>query len=265
MRSLARFSVIGIVGLGLGAAPTAWGQDDAKAHAAAPPSARPTPENDASASPSSSGESMVTPSASARTQTSPGATPAKADEQKPVGGGYSWSEKRNRPSKGKRQAPLDPRRPLAQAPNFELRPDGSSAVTLLLSHETQVTRAGQDRRVEYRLKGAQVGVANNMNPLITAHFATPVVRVVLRRSNDDAVLILELRENVQPTHQILSGPAGGAMLEVTLPKPSHAYLAPREQGQVQQSSTKTSRPDSEPKRRRTAKHQAGKVGPGPRL
>jgi hypothetical protein len=290
MRSLARISIVGLVGLGLGSAATALGQSDGKPSAASPPNVRPAPAPTASVGMPSDeypGASLAASTAKNSTQPAiatnsdplrpverdpwplrdaPQGTVTQLSASRPVDGGYSWSDKKVRPRRPKRAATVDPKRPLVEAPNFALRPDGSSVVTLLLSQATQVTRATQGSRFEYRLKAAQIGVSNNMNPLITDHFATPLERVVLHRSNNDAVLVLELRENVQPTHQIRSGPAGTTMLEVTLPRPSHGYLERKTPTQVQQTKSKTARPDRGPKsRNRTASRPAAKSGPGPGL
>jgi hypothetical protein len=290
MRPLARLSIVGMVGLGLGSASTALGQRDSKPPAASPPNVSPAHTTVASI-PTPSGESSAgsvqasSRKDSAQPPTTPNSDPLRpverdpwpardldagttsnSDASKPVGGGYSWSDRKARPRKARGPAGIDPKRPLVEAPNFALRPDGSSVVTLLLSQPTQVIRAIQGSRFEYHLKAAQIGVSNNMNPLITAHFATPLERVELHRSKNDAILTLELRENVQPTHQIRSGPSGTTVLEVTLPKPSRDYLQPKSSPQVQQPTPRAARSDRGPKRRhRTAQGPDAKSGPGPRL
>jgi hypothetical protein len=81
--------------------------------------------------------------------------------------------------------------------------------------------------VEFALKGVQVGVRNNTNPLITEHFATPLSRVQLRRGQAGAHLLLHLREAVQVTPSMKTGPSGTVIFEVTLPKPSGPYAAPK--------------------------------------
>ncbi len=267
MRSLARISAIGIVGLGLGTATTALGLKDATPTAAGPANAGSVQTTSSSAATGPSNEpTNLSTVASTGADAGRGGMASNADERKPGGGGYSWSEKQRRAAhKASKSAPLDPRRPIAQSPNFELRPDGSSVVTLLLSRPTEVTRVIVGRRVEYQLKDAQIGVANNMNPLVTAHFASPVARVVLRRNKLSATLRLELREKVQPTHLLRDGPAGSSMLEITLPKPTHGYVAPPSQPQSMQGDKDAQSDLSTRRERRKTKRSTQKSGPGPRL
>lgn len=151
------------------------------------------------------------------------------------GGGYTWSEKKPT-TKGKTAKPtqkLDPQRPLAQAPNFEMRADGSSVVTLNLSRTTEISQQSistkkktNPRVTTFLLKHAQIGVRNNTNPLITEHFQTPLRRVVLRRNKKGAILQLEFREDVQVTHSLKVGPAGSVLVEITIPKPTKVYSSP---------------------------------------
>jgi hypothetical protein len=268
MRSLARISAIGIVGLGLGTSAPALGQKGASEPAVAPSNAGPATGTTSAVPAGSSSDSPKTPtSASTRSENrTPGAASNNSDEPKAGGGGYSWSDKKRRSAhKSVKSEALDPKRPLAQAPNFELRPDGSSVVTLLLSHPTEVTRTTAARRVEYRLNEAQIGVSNNTNPLVTAHFPTPLERVVLRRGKHFATLRLDLREDVQPTHQIRSGPAGSSMLEITLPKPTRTYATPTSKAQSKHDGKSADEEPSSKRERRKAKHSAPKSGPGPRL
>jgi hypothetical protein len=148
------------------------------------------------------------------------------------GAGYTWSEKR---SSGKsKSSPLkvrvDPNRPLADSPNFEMRSDGTSVVTVSLSRPTNIIqqsvatkKKSNLRAYVLLLKQAQVGVKNNTNPLITAHFQTPLERVTLRHDKQGAVLRLEFREDVQVTHTVKVGPHGSVLVEIVIPKPSKTY------------------------------------------
>jgi hypothetical protein len=259
MPVLARFSTIFVVGLGLTAATSALGQRDK--NQAAKGVVNVGLSDRAAATTASPGRQAVSGADEPPTASFP-----EAGHKSGGGGGYSWTDKGGRPKKHKKATTIDPSRPLAQAPSFAMRADGSSVVTLALSQTTQVTRVIDAGRVEYRLRDAQIGVSNNMNPLVTAHFSTPVERVVMRRLKDGVALSLELREQVRPLHQIRNGPAGGAVLEITLPKPSRTYAVPKTQ-QVSQPSAVV-REESEPER--TAKHRKGKrpgaqSGPGSRL
>jgi len=267
MKSLARISAIGIVGLGIGAATPAFGDAGTAVPTVAQSNVGPiqksTPAAPARANTQPHSTSVIAPE---RLETTAVGSTSGAEENKSVGGGYSWSEKKRRlAKKSVRTEPLDPNRPLAQAPNFELRPDGSSIVTLSLSHPTEVTRTTAGRRVEYQLKRTQIGVANNTNPLVTAHFATPLRRVVLRRNKNFATLSLELREDVLPIHQLRTGPGGGQLLEIMIPKPTRNYLAPQGKSPSMREDRRAKADSSPRPERHKAARPAPKSAPGPKL
>lgn len=131
--------------------------------------------------------------------------------------------------------PIDPNLPLAQAPSFELRADGTSLVTLIVSKPAEITRVVQKRAkgdslsAQFELRHCQVGVRNNMNPLVTAHFQTPLTRVVLRRSKAGATLRLDFREKVEITQVTKAGPNGTVLVQIVVPKATRTYrtAAPR--------------------------------------
>lgn len=265
MKSLARISAIGMVGLSLGTVAPALGEQGRNVSVGGPLNVGPAQPTTTTTLAESSREAAV-PAASGAVQPSPNATVASkpTDERKSVGGGYSWSNKQRRSAhRVTRSEPIDPKRPLAQAPNFELRSDGSSVVTLMLSMPTEVTRTKVGRRVEYQLKNVQTGVWNNSNPLVTAHFATPLVRVILRRGKRAATLQLELREDVQPTHQLRAGPGGSQVLEITLPKPTRNYVVPAVKPSGKSDDKRDNTAPSTRRERRKAKRVS--PGPGPKL
>jgi hypothetical protein len=61
-------------------------------------------------------------------------------------------------------------------------------------------------------------VANDMNPLVTTHFSTPIKNIRLVPRGKGASLIVDLREPATPRHEIRDVAGGAAVLEVTLPK-----------------------------------------------
>lgn len=129
--------------------------------------------------------------------------------------------------------------------------DGTSVVSLTISRAVAVVERRAGRRLEYRLDTAQVGVDNNLNPLVTGHFPTPLLRASLRREKGGVVLVLQLREHAAPHYVVRTGPAG-FVLEITLPKPTRPLSTPvrAETGAREQ--------DPPERARRTS------IGPGPR-
>jgi hypothetical protein len=167
---------------------------------------------------SGSGESAEISTSASPTvlESRPSATPSE---------GYTWRSAKLTHKQQRHRARLDPKRPLVQAPSFQIRGDGTSVVSLAISRPVSVVESRAGRRIEYRLDTAQVGVENNLNPLITGHFPTPLLRVVLRRDKGGVILVLHLRETTEAAHVVRAGPAG-AVLEVTLPKPTRSFPPP---------------------------------------
>jgi len=150
-------------------------------------------------------------------------------------GGYSWNEKKP----ARRSVPVfrvDPARPLVEAPSFEMLPDGRSRVTLPVSDKTNVGRRTKKQGVVFVVERAQVGVANNLNPLVTTHFATPLSRARLTRQKSSVSLELELRHEVSVTHEVKANPNGSMLLIVTLP------ALPERQSQQTVTPTRTAAP-----------------------
>ncbi|HMA93720.1 MAG TPA: hypothetical protein VKP30_13605 [Polyangiaceae bacterium] len=205
MRVATRASAIGVLGIGLSFSSLASSQGHAapaKTEEVTHPA--PSEKSDRGGASSNQGESG--------TVDVPKSVPSTV-------GGYSWSKKGKGDARtGKRREAIDPNRPLVQAPSFQVRSDGTSLLTLTVSRPLPVVQKVAARRVEYLLKGAQVGIENNLNPLVTEHFATPLVRAKLRRDRAGLILVLELRENVQPVYVMREGVAGTATLAITLPQ-----------------------------------------------
>lgn len=161
------------------------------------------------------------------TEGSTGATAATAGSRPSAtsGEGYTWRSEKRKLHKPQGHRRLDPKRPFVQAPGFQIMADGTSVVSLAMSQPVSVVESRVGKRFEYRLDTAQVGVDNNLNPLVTGHFPTPLLRAALRREKGGVVLVLHLRENLAPKHVVRAGPAG-AVLEVTLPKPMRTFAPP---------------------------------------
>lgn len=102
-------------------------------------------------------------------------------------------------------------------PGFRLLPEGKSRVFVELTRAVAIDERRSRGTVTYTLRGANVPVRNNRNPLITTHFVTPVARARLVPTAADVDLVIELRGDVAPTHQVVSSEGGGARLEVDFP------------------------------------------------
>lgn len=132
-------------------------------------------------------------------------------------------------SRPKVRKAIDPSRPVAHAPNFEMKADGSSTVTVQLSQAVPVepwaakSRHPSPRVLEFLIKGAQIGVRNNTNPLVTEHFQTPLQQVVLKPDGHNARLTLVFREDVTVKPVLVAGLGGSVVVQFTIPKATRSY------------------------------------------
>jgi AMIN domain-containing protein len=117
---------------------------------------------------------------------------------------------------------LAPGTPIATYPSFRLLDDGSTRVTLEVTHKVAVTEHKAKGRVVYTFAGAAVPASNTRLSLPTGFFTTPVERVEVVGRGDAADLIIELREAVEPTYRLLDTPRGSSVLQVDFPRPAAA-------------------------------------------
>ena len=146
--------------------------------------------------------------------------------------GFSWtdapkskSKSKSKPRARRRAPPVDLSKPLATYPGFRMLQDGRSEVWLLVTRQVAVSSREAKGEVVYFIEGAQVGVNNNTNPLVTTHFNTPVSRAYLRRVKRGAELVVVLREPVAPTHATTVEPGGTMVLRVTVGKAHKDYAS----------------------------------------
>ncbi|MBW2277293.1 MAG: hypothetical protein JRF63_07365 [Deltaproteobacteria bacterium] len=78
-------------------------------------------------------------------------------------------------------------------PGFIMLPDGSSRVFLQTTKPLEYKRADKKNRVTLKLKGAEVFLKNNRNPLVTIHFNTPVRRGYLTSRGGAVEFVLEMK------------------------------------------------------------------------
>ncbi len=147
-----------------------------------------------------------------------------AEPKRPsVTGGYAWTEKPRPRKRARRRVHYDPNAPSVTFPGFRLLPDGSSLIWVVVNQTVPVEERRAKGRVTYVLKGAVIRIRNNTNPLVTTHFNTPVSRVRLVRDQAGAQLVLNLREDVSPTHRVVRGPRGMMVLQVRVPQATRAH------------------------------------------
>ena len=178
------------------------------------------------------------------------------------GAGYSW---RDKPSRGKHKklhsTKVNPNLTQAKGPEFVMATDGTSHITVQLSRKVEFNAHATRRRYVVELPSVQVAVANDMNPLITTHFATPLQDARLIAEKKGARLVIDLRESVTPQITLKDG-SGGAILEVVLPKSIRRAAmmteAPQQKGRLRTRSTSKPRISKD-------KSVAPQNGMGPRL
>ncbi len=150
---------------------------------------------------------------------------AEGEEDAPPGvvGGYSWGSKptgtKPRASKPVRriQKQYDHNTPIVTYPGFRVLGDGTSVVWVTVSRSVPVRAERARGQASYFLEGAHVQVWNNTNPLLSSHFPTPVTRTRLRPGETGARLVIDLREDVEPTHEVIEGPRGTMLLRILVP------------------------------------------------
>jgi hypothetical protein len=175
----------------------------------------------------------------AKPQSSAGNDPGRTEA------GYSWRDKRSKGIHRKlHSTKVDPNLTQAKGPEFAIVQDGSSRLTVQLSRKVEIIAQGNRRRFTYDMPNVQVAVANDMNPLITTHFSTPLQHARLIPQKKGARLVVDLRESVTPLYSIRDGSGGGAILEVVLPKSLAKASAA---------------PDAQPKKSRAKSRATGKA------
>ncbi len=168
---------------------------------------RASPAQDTPAQPAPS--ASASPSASAE----PSVRPAT---------GYGWSDHKSRgaahPHRHVRHHAVKRAGPVATMPGFELLGDGGSRFFVQLTQQVPVESHKAKGKLTYVLKGAHVDRRNNLNPLVTVHFNTPVTRARLVPAGKNLNFVLELRADVTPTYKVVPGKDGTSLLVIDFPK-----------------------------------------------
>ena len=108
--------------------------------------------------------------------------------------------------------------PIATLPGFEMLGDGGSRLFVELTQSVQVEQRQARGSLTYVLKGAHVSVHNNVNPLVTVHFNTPVTQARLVPSGHDLLFVIDSRAAVTPTWKLNPAKEGSAVLDIDFPK-----------------------------------------------
>ena len=84
-------------------------------------------------------------------------------------------------------------------PGFMMHKDGGSCFFVQTSQPVQTAYKRSEGRLELVLRNTRVHLKNNFLPLETQFFDTPVTRAtVQRKSQNDVVMVFEMREDVMP-------------------------------------------------------------------
>jgi hypothetical protein len=116
----------------------------------------------------------------------------------------------------KRKAKMNRQGPIATFPGFRMLEDGTARVYVEISQKVDISELAAEGRVVYRMKGVYVPTRNNRLPLLTAFFPTSIARVQLVEQDDDADLVIELKQPAKLEYRIVES-EGGVVLQVDCP------------------------------------------------
>ncbi len=89
------------------------------------------------------------------------------------------------------------RRNFVTWPGFELLEHGSR-IFVQSTRPVTYRRIEEPNRIVLVLENTRIHLRNNLNPLVTAHFNTPVAEAYLRRHRRHTHLVLEMKVGVEP-------------------------------------------------------------------
>lgn len=178
----------------------------------------------------------ATPPAHPTKEAPPAKAPPAPAADKPAPKAAHAPRRAQRARRHRRAIPPDAA--IATYPGFRVLPDGSSHVFVEVSKKIEVVEQKSGARVVYVLKGAVSPSRNNLLPLMTGFFRSPVDRVQLVEQGDDLALVVTLRE-ATPVEHTLRESEGGVLLDVKV-APSKAPADTARADAVVPASTKRS-------------------------
>jgi len=112
-------------------------------------------------------------------------------------------------------------------PGFMMLEDGSSRVFLQTTQELTYSLEPSQNAIALNLQGASVFLRNNLNPLVTEHFNTPLKRAYLKTEKKQLRLIMELKTKANPTVSQTIDQDGYHYLFVDFSRQQYEKSAPR--------------------------------------
>jgi hypothetical protein len=99
---------------------------------------------------------------------------------------------------------------------FQAAPSGAATVFVQLTDAVKIVPSATKGEVSYLMKGAEVRIRNNRNPLPLDQFGSVLSRAQLVPEKDGVRLVLKLRADVKLSHRLVRQ-GKGAVLEVDAP------------------------------------------------
>jgi hypothetical protein len=106
----------------------------------------------------------------------------------------------------------------AVMPCFETLADGSTRLYVELPKAVTYDAKTAHGSVTYVLKGVHVERRNNLNPLVTTYFNTPVTTAKFVPHGRDLWFVLDMRADVEPVVSMGSGSDGAVVMSIQFPK-----------------------------------------------
>jgi hypothetical protein len=157
--------------------------------------------------------------------------------------------------------PSRPDVPIVGSPGFYRLENGRTRVALEISAKVDIVERRGDAQLVFLIRGAEVVEPVNSLPLRTEYFSTPVARIQLLQVGPDAELLVDLRQAVEDTREVVDTPRG-ILLRIDFPTytgaPVSAAVAP-----VPGRSADTERPRKRFHERASAQPGATRFRPSP--
>jgi hypothetical protein len=118
-------------------------------------------------------------------------------------------------------------------PCFETLADGSTRLYVELPKAVTYDAKTAHGSVTYVLKGVHVERRNNLNPLVTTYFNTPVTTAQFVPHGRDLWFVLDMRADVEPVVSMGSGNDGAVVMSIQFPKGDYLPAPPPEEPRIE--------------------------------